>query len=238
MKIKRLAGPMAALAALTMVGTMPVSAQPGPNGWNREAFWRGAPADPYQRIDFLQRRINRGITDGSLDRREARRSQNELANIRREADRLRYRHHGRLRQQDYDYIQNRLDNLSQRLRWLRHNDQYGYGAPGGYGGPARDPDWERRYATNYDAARYYREGPNYTERRLTASDEVYRGSDGRYYCKRNDGTTGLVVGGAAGGLLGNLIDGGHNRIAGTLIGGALGALAGKSIEQNSDVRCR
>ena len=54
MKIKRLAGPMAALAALTMVGTMPVSAQPGPNGWNREAFWRGAPADPYQRIDFLQ----------------------------------------------------------------------------------------------------------------------------------------------------------------------------------------
>ena len=238
MKIKRLAGPMAALAALTMVGTMPVSAQPGPNGWNREAFWRGAPADPYQRIDFLQRRINRGIADGSLDRREARRSQYELANIRREADRMRYRHNGRLRQSDYADIQARLDQLSQRLRWLRHNDQYGYSAPGGYAGPGRDPDWERRYATNYDAARYYREGPNYSERRLSAQDEVYRGSDGRYYCKRNDGTTGLIVGGATGGVLGNLIDGGHNRVAGTLIGGALGALAGKSIDQNSDVRCR
>jgi hypothetical protein len=35
-----------------------------------------------------------------------------------------------------------------------------------------------------------------------------------------------------------VIDGGHNRVAGTLIGGALGALLGKSVDQNSDVRCR
>jgi uncharacterized protein YcfJ len=70
-------------------------------------------------------------------------------------------------------------------------------------------------------------------------DYVYRGSDGRYYCKRNDGTTGLIIGGVGGAVLGNVIDGGHNRAAGTLIGGALGALAGKSIDQsNSDVRCR
>lgn len=97
----------------------------------------------------------------------------------------------------------------------------------------RDP-----YATDYDAARYYRDGPNYQERRLTAQDEVYRGSDGRYYCKRSDGTTGLIVGAAAGGIFGNLVDGGRHRTAGTLIGGALGALLGRSIDQNTDIRCR
>ena len=98
----------------------------------------------------------------------------------------------------------------------------------------RDP-----YATDYDASRYYRDDPRYQERRLSEQDMVYRGSDGRYYCKRNDGTTGLIVGGVAGGLLGNVIDGGRRRTGGTLIGGALGALMGRSIEQNQqDVRCR
>ncbi|AMK22971.1 MULTISPECIES: glycine zipper 2TM domain-containing protein [Sphingomonadaceae] len=93
------------------------------------------------------------------------------------------------------------------------------------------------YATDYDAARHYRDDPRYGERRLSDRDEVYRGSDGRYYCKRSDGTTGLIVGAAGGGILGNIIDGGRHRAAGTLIGGALGALAGRSIEQN-DIRCR
>ena len=90
----------------------------------------------------------------------------------------------------------------------------------------------------YDAARYYRSG-NYQERTLGSDDRVYAGNDGRYYCKRSDGTTGLIVGGAAGGVLGNVIDGGHSRVVGTLLGGAVGALAGKSIDQNnSEVRCR
>ncbi|MGN6818883.1 MAG: glycine zipper 2TM domain-containing protein [Sphingomonas sp.] len=96
-----------------------------------------------------------------------------------------------------------------------------------------------RYATDYDASRYYRDGPQYQERVLTSNDQVYRGSDGRYYCKRSDGTTGLIVGGAAGGIIGNVIDGGRNRVAGTLIGGALGAILGKKVDQsNSDYRCR
>jgi Ni/Co efflux regulator RcnB len=102
--------------------------------------------------------------------------------------------------------------------------------------PAYNDD---RFATNYDAYRDYREGPGYQERVLSSNDQVYRGSDGRYYCKRNDGTTGLILGAAGGGILGNVIDGGRNRVAGTLIGGALGALAGKAIEQNNQqVRCR
>ena len=74
---------------------------------------------------------------------------------------------------------------------------------------------------------------------LAADDRVYRGSDGRYYCKRNDGTTGLIIGAAGGGILGNVIDGGHSRAAGTLIGAALGALAGKAVDQsNSQTRGR
>jgi hypothetical protein len=243
MKLKPLAAPMAALAALTMIGTMPAAAQPapyarnGPSGWDRDAFWRGAPDDIYARIDFLRRRIDRGSADGTLNRREARRSAYRLDMIRRGADNMRARHHGRLTPEGRNYIQTQLDDLSRQIRWQRHGGGYRAGSGSGYDSP-RSGDWERRYATDYDASRYYREGPDYRERQLTASDEVYRGSDGRYYCKRSDGTTGLVVGAAAGGILGNVIDSGHNRVAGTLIGGALGALAGRSIDRNSDIRCR
>ncbi|MFA5969533.1 MAG: glycine zipper 2TM domain-containing protein [Sphingomonas sp.] len=94
-----------------------------------------------------------------------------------------------------------------------------------------------RYENGYDPSRYYRDSGQ--ERVLSSDDRVYRGSDGRYYCKRNDGTTGLIIGAVGGGILGNVIDGGHSRAVGTLIGGGLGALLGKSIDQNSSqVKCR
>lgn len=92
---------------------------------------------------------------------------------------------------------------------------------------------------NYDPSRYYRPGTNYQERTLNANERVYAGSNGQYYCKRSDGTTGLIVGVAGGGVLGNIIDGGHSRTVGTLLGAALGGLAGRAVEQNnSQVRCR
>jgi hypothetical protein len=219
-------------AALAAIGCAPLAVQAqdwrgsgnSASSWDRDTFWRGAPAGPRERISFLQQRIDRGTRDGSLDRREARRAQYQLNSIRSDLNR------GRLTPPRREMILNRLDDLSRSLRWARQNDYSGY-----QGG--RDDD--RRFATDYDASRYYRDGPNYSERRLSSNDEVYRGSDGRYYCKRNDGTTGLIVGAIGGGILGNVIDGGRNRTAGTLIGGALGALAGKSIDQNnSDVRCR
>ncbi|MBO9575625.1 MAG: glycine zipper 2TM domain-containing protein [Sphingobium sp.] len=150
--------------------------------------------------------------------------------IRRDARRM-----GRLDSRERDLLLSRLDDLSQRLRWQRRNGE----SASYYGRPSyRDaPD---RYVTQYDASRYYRDDPRYTERRLTSEDEVYRGSDGRYYCKRSDGTTGLIVGAAGGAILGNVIDGGHQRAAGTLIGGALGAILGQQIDKNSsnDIRCR
>ena len=100
-------------------------------------------------------------------------------------------------------------------------------------------DEDDRDENGYDASRYYRSGSNYRERTLSADERVYAGNDGRYYCKRSDGTTGLIVGAAGGGILGNVIDGGRSRAVGTLLGGAAGALAGRAIDQNqSQVRCR
>jgi len=110
-------------------------------------------------------------------------------------------------------------------------------------GPGRYDDRsyydDDRYEEGYDASRYYRDDPRYQERVLAADDRVYRGSDGRYYCRRNDGTTGLIVGAVGGGLFGNAISSGHSRGVGTLLGAGLGALVGKSIDQNnSQIRCR
>lgn len=225
MKTKAL---FAALALSTVASAMPAAAQPWQGGnnsatsWNREAFWRGAPDGLQQRIDWLQQRINRGISDGSMDRQEARRAQFQLDSLKRDAA----------------VLDNRLDDLSRNLRWARNDwDRPGFG--GGPRGPGRPGGWREPYSTDYDAYRYYRDDSRYQERRLAADEEIYRGSDGRYYCKRNDGTTGLVIGAVGGAVVGNVIDGGRNRVAGTLIGGALGALVGKSIDQNnSDVRCR
>ncbi|WP_188658860.1 glycine zipper 2TM domain-containing protein [Sphingomonas metalli] len=104
--------------------------------------------------------------------------------------------------------------------------------------PDRYQDGRYEDGPAYDPARDYRDGAQYRERVLSSDDRVYAGYDGRYYCKRSDGTTGLIVGGAAGGVLGNVIDGGRSRTVGTLLGAAAGALAGRSIDQNSQVRCR
>jgi hypothetical protein len=86
---------------------------------------------------------------------------------------------------------------------------------------------------NWDAARHY-DHRRHGDRRLTRADYVYHGSDGRYYCRRSDGTTGLVVGGIGGALLGNAIGG---DALGTLLGAGAGAVAGSSIDRGR-VHCR
>ena len=116
----------------------------------------------------------------------------------------------------------------------------GYNDPrtGGYNDP-RGGYNDDRVESGYEPSRYYRSGPNYQERVLSSDERIYRGNDGRYYCKRNDGTTGLIAGAVAGGVLGNVIDGGHSRSVGTILGAILGGAAGQSIDKNnSDVRCR
>ena len=64
---------------------------------------------------------------------------------------------------------------------------------------------------------------------------VWRGRDGRVYCRKRDGTTGLIVGGALGALLGREIDTRGDRTLGTVLGAAGGALLGREIDRG---RCR
>ena len=89
---------------------------------------------------------------------------------------------------------------------------------------------------NYYANRYYRDGRYYADRRIGYNDRLYRGQDGRYYCRRSDGTTGLIVGAGVGALLGNQINLGGSQTVRTIIGGAAGAILGREIERGS-VRC-
>jgi len=124
-------------------------------------------------------------------------------------------------------------------RDLYERERARYEAARRYGGGYDDRRYgDDAYDRDYDAVRYYRDDPRYQERVLTADDRVYRGSDGRYYCRRSDGTTGLVIGAGAGALLGRAIDGGRSRAGGTIVGGVLGALLGREVERSSDLRCR
>lgn len=66
-----------------------------------------------------------------------------------------------------------------------------------------------------------------------AQYRTWRGKDGRVYCRRPNGTTGLIVGGAVGALAGRAIDGGRNRTLGTIAGAAGGALLGREIQRGS-----
>lgn len=64
--------------------------------------------------------------------------------------------------------------------------------------------------------------------------QTWQGEDGRTYCRRSDGTTGAVVGGGAGALVGRGIDGGRRRTGGTIIGAIAGALIGSAIERSAN----
>ncbi len=67
----------------------------------------------------------------------------------------------------------------------------------------------------------------------------WRGRDGRTYCRKSDGTTGLVVGGVAGALVGRTIDTRGDRTAGTVLGAVVGGLAGRELERRDQPRrCR
>ena len=109
----------------------------------------------------------------------------------------------------------------------------------GNGGAWSRYDWNRPDPSSggYYADSYYRDDARYHERRLSRNDRVYRGRDGRYYCRRSDGSTGLIVGGVAGGILGNIIAPGDSKTLGTLLGAAGGAIAGSAVDKQ-DVKCR
>ena len=108
-------------------------------------------------------------------------------------------------------------------------DRASYERYGNYDYNQPDPQYNGYYAD-----RYYRQDRRYRERRLTDNDRIYRGQNGQYYCRRSDGTTGLIVGGAAGALIGREVDRYGDRVPGTIIGGAVGAIAGRAIDKGND----
>ncbi|MCT2559074.1 glycine zipper 2TM domain-containing protein [Tsuneonella sp. YG55] len=79
----------------------------------------------------------------------------------------------------------------------------------------------------------------YSHRHYTSDNGVqyWQGRDGRYYCKKSNGTVGLVVGAAAGALVGRAIDTRGERATGTILGAAAGALLGREVQRRT-VKCR
>lgn len=95
---------------------------------------------------------------------------------------------------------------------------------------------DRGYDRGYDRDdRDYR-GSRYEER-ISRDTRIWRGRDGRYYCQRENGTTGLLIGAAVGGLIGNEVAGRGDRTLGAILGAAGGAILGRSIDR-SNSRCR
>lgn len=99
----------------------------------------------------------------------------------------------------------------------------------------------RRNYERYDG-RYSNNGYGYQQgaygEPVYANTRVWAGNDGRYYCRKSNGTTGLLIGGAGGALLGREIAGrGGDRTLGAILGAAGGALLGRSIDR-SQSSCR
>lgn len=95
-----------------------------------------------------------------------------------------------------------------------------------------DDRWRKR---RYRGDRYARDRGRYYGEPVYRNTRVWRGRDGRVYCRKQDGTTGLIVGGALGAILGREVDSRGDRSLGTILGAAGGALLGREIERG---RCR
>ena len=91
---------------------------------------------------------------------------------------------------------------------------------------------DRHYSNVYDDYGRYRE-----PRRLHRGDRMWQGRDGRYYCKRDNGTTGLIIGAAGGALVGRAADTHGERTTGTILGAVVGGLLGREVDRGN-ARCR
>lgn len=102
-----------------------------------------------------------------------------------------------------------------------------------HGDRGRHRGWEKHRRDRYRDAYYgssYRQ-PVYYSEPVYANTRVWRGNDGQTYCRKSDGTTGLIIGGAAGALLGRELAGYRgDRTLGAILGAAGGALLGKRLD--------
>ena len=104
---------------------------------------------------------------------------------------------------------------------------------------ADPPRWApaHGYHDRHDRDVYDSRGYDREPRRVSRGDAVWRGNDGRYYCRRDNGTTGLIIGAAGGALIGREVDSRGDRAVGTILGAAIGGLLGRSIDRG-EARCR
>lgn len=99
-------------------------------------------------------------------------------------------------------------------------------------------DNDRHESRDRDEHRTYDSRGRYLEpRRVSRDDRTWRGNDGQYYCRRDNGTTGLIIGAAGGALVGRTVDTRGDRTVGTLLGAALGGFLGREIDRGN-ARCR
>ena len=108
----------------------------------------------------------------------------------------------------------------------RYGGYYGnsYGYNQGYNQGGYYPQ-QQSYGGQY--SRYYNQQGYY-------SGPTWRGNDGRYYCRRSDGTTGTLIGGAAGALIGSQVAGRGDSTIGAILGGAIGAVIGREVARGND----
>ena len=101
----------------------------------------------------------------------------------------------------------------------------------------RQERYERQRARDYrqDRRAYNRDVRR--DRRLARNDRIWRGNDGRDRCRRDDGTAGLVIGGALGAIAGSEVAGRQNQTIGAIIGAVGGGLLGRQIDRGG-LSCR
>ncbi|QUD86451.1 glycine zipper 2TM domain-containing protein [Phenylobacterium montanum] len=103
---------------------------------------------------------------------------------------------------------------------------------------ADPPAWAPAHGRRAKEAAIYDSRGRYVDPRPISQDErIWRGSDGRYYCRRSNGSTGLVIGAVAGAVVGNQLAGRGDKTLGTVLGAAGGALLGREIDR-SHLHCR
>lgn len=195
-------------------------------------------ADPWQGSDWRRshwQQVDERWHNGPRDRRYV--DRNEVRESRDRAERERYDLRDAYRSGDprriarerRDYARADREYRQDSRDWERRRDWNG-----GWN------NWNRSGYTQGGSWRpetYYRDSRHYQPRQLARNDAIYRGYDGRYYCRRSDGTTGLILGALGGGVLGNIIAPGGSKTLGSILGGGLGAVLGNQVDRGRAV-CR
>ena len=88
--------------------------------------------------------------------------------------------------------------------------------------------YDSRYERSYRSDNYQRRNGYYQGRSAYRGDRYYRGRN-----RSCSGTTGTIIGGAGGALLGREIAGRGNRTTGLILGGAVGALLGREVGKST-----